>query len=316
MRFFYLCNWTGHSGGIKVLYDHVHLLNELGAEAYLASYGPFERCTWFDNSEKTVPAISGLLEEVTPEDLVVLPEFCMWDEELKDCPCRQIVFVQNPDLITGSLHRPRYENVMVPSSPLIPWIREKTDYNGPFLSILGFLESELICAPRIPKKDNARFLIVERPDKHNGEPMRVCDALRREGLDITYVDKMIPRVEFVELFKQHDVYLHLSYNEGFPVSIMEAFGAGCMVIGFAGRGGLEFMVHGENCLIAAEGDWESVVQTVLNIPSMDQETWDRMVRNGRKTTVAYPRSRTKQQMAEVYTQLAGGFERAFPHAGR
>jgi hypothetical protein len=42
--------------------------------------------------------------------------------------------------------------------------------------------------------------------------------------------------------------------EGFGLFALEAMASGCLVVGFAGGGGLDFMRNGENCLLAPDGD--------------------------------------------------------------
>jgi hypothetical protein len=43
-------------------------------------------------------------------------------------------------------------------------------------------------------------------------------------------------------------------SEGFGLFALEAMASGCLVVGFAGGGGLDFMRNGENCLLAPDGD--------------------------------------------------------------
>src|SRR5258708_39406932 len=50
------------------------------------------------------------------------------------------------------------------------------------------------------------------------------------------------------------VFLASGYPEGFGLPPLEALACGCLVVGFAGRGGREYLRHGENCLLAAEGE--------------------------------------------------------------
>ncbi|MCB9899598.1 MAG: glycosyltransferase [Planctomycetes bacterium] len=303
MRIFHLCNWTGESGGIKTLYDHVRLLRRAGYDAALASYGAFARCDWFEHDARAVPGRSELLELVRPDDLVVLPDFCMRDRELAEARCRQVVLVQNPDLMTGPADDPRYEALLVTSEPLVGWVRAEKGCTGPLHLVPGFLERELVLEPRRGVPASPRCLLVDRVDKHRGEPARARDALRSAGLPVHVLDERMPRTRFVRHFAEADVYLHLSYREGFPVSILEAFGAGCVVVGFSGRGGLHFMRPGENCLVVDDGDWRAATDAVAELLRAPPARWDALRRSARATALAHDEASSERALLAAFAAL-------------
>ncbi|MBI4879193.1 MAG: glycosyltransferase [Planctomycetes bacterium] len=301
---YYLCCWTGESGGIKVLYDHVRLLRTLGVAAHLASYGAFERAGWFAHDPRDVPGCSDLLRRLLPEDVVVLPEFCMRDRELAGARCRQLVLVQNTKLVTGALDDLRYEGLIASSRPLAAWVRERGRPGGPVHLVPGMLEEEWIFPSRAPPAGRLRVLVIDRLDKHQGEPERVyAELLRHERLAVTYVRPRMPRDAFVQLFRHHDVYVHLGYPEGFPVSVLEAFGAGCLVVGFAGLGGLEFMRGGKNCFLVADGDWEAAARRVLALETMPRAAWAAMLAAARRTARRCGEARTRRGLARLARAL-------------
>lgn len=303
VRIFYLCNWTGESGGIKTLYDHVRLLRRNGYDAALASYGAFRRCGWFEHDEREVPAVSDLLETLRPDDLVVLPDFCMRDGELAAADCRQVVLVQNPDLMTGSADEARYRAVFVTSVPLVPWVRDEIGYSGALRLVPGFLERELVRPTRTDIPARPRLLLVDRLDKNRGEPAQARQALRARGRDVLLLDERMPRERFVRHFAETDVYLHLSYREGFPVSILEAFGAGCVVIGFAGRGGLHFMRDGENCRVVPDGDWRAAIASLDELLDSPAAVWQRLRDAARRTALLHDEHRCEHALLDAFATL-------------
>jgi hypothetical protein len=207
-------------------------------------------------------------------------------------------------MMTGSIHDPRYESVIVPSNGLVDWIRESTGYLGTIRVVPGSLEQEFVRSPRRFTRSRPKVLIVDRLDKHRGEPARVRDALDAQGIDVTFVSEHVPRMEFVQRFVDHDFYLHLSYREGFPISILEAFGAGCLVIGFSGRGGLEFMVDGENCFVIPDGDWQAVVDRVTALGTSDADELDKVLSCGRETALRYPESKMIEGLAQCFVGVS------------
>jgi len=314
MRILYLCNWTGESGGIEVLYDHVRLLRRLGFDARLASYGAFRRCTWFEHDPAETPALPRFLDELTPDDCLVLPEICMWDRELAHVRCRLVVLVQNPDLMTGPAGDPRYAAMLVPSGPLLPWLRDEKGYAGPLHLVPGFLDSRwqvyVPARARRPSPRETRFLVIDRPDKNHGEPELVRAELERLNRRVTYVSERMPRRAFVRLFHEHDVYLHLSYREGFPISFLEAFAAGCLVVGFDGRGGREFLRDGWNARLVPDRDWRAALQRALASDALDDTGWRAYVDNGRATAASYPEAQTSAALERAFGGILAARVRA------
>jgi glycosyltransferase involved in cell wall biosynthesis len=291
MRVFYVCNWNGQSGGIKVIYDHLQSLRRLGIDAYLGSYGEFQRCDWFAHDPDEIPSVSHLLEQVGPLDLVVAVEVALADPELEELPCPLVAFVQNPDLMRGQPDPARHLTVIVPSEPLVGWIREGWGYAGTMHVVPGFIEAEYLTPLRAQKPERPRHLVIDRPGKNKGEAAKAARALEEAGLAVSKPDRYVTRDEFVALFRENDVYLHLSYREGFPVSILEAFASSALVVGFAGTGGLQFM-H--------DGDWEAVVERVLALQAMEPAAWSRMLSRAHETASSWTRERMENELREAY----------------
>ena len=303
MRILYLCNWTGESGGIKTLYDHVRLLRRNGYDAALSSYGSFERCRWFEHDEREAPGLPDLLARVRPDDVIVLPDFCMRDPELARLACRQVVLVQNPDLMTGPADETRYAALFVTGRPLVRWVRDEKGWDGPLRLVPGFLERRLVLAPRRGSPVRPRVLLVDRLDKHRGEPLAAHAELLAAGHAVRLVDERMPRARFVRHFAESDVYLHLSYREGFPVSILEAFGAGCVVIGFSGRGGLHFMRDGANCRVVPDGDWRAAVGALDDLLIAAPERWDALRAAARATALAHDEAGAEHALLAAWRSL-------------
>jgi glycosyltransferase involved in cell wall biosynthesis len=50
------------------------------------------------------------------------------------------------------------------------------------------------------------------------------------------------------------VFLATGFPEGLARPPLEAMASGCIVVGFSGRGSLEYMINGENCYLAEDYD--------------------------------------------------------------
>ncbi|MFK7740599.1 MAG: glycosyltransferase [Planctomycetota bacterium] len=306
----YLCMWTGTSGGIQVIYEHVRILRGLGIDARLGAHGPFRRCTWFRNDPVSTPAIDDCLAKLTAQDVLVVPELCIGAPELADVPGRRIAFVQNTSLLTSPLAG--YESVLVPSAAIEPTLRQASRYQGDVHVVPSFLHSEFLFPSRAFTQRRPRVLLIDRPNKHAGEPREVQSHLHdrcRLDVEVTYVDQSLPRDAFTALFRNHDFYLHLSHPEGLPISILEAFGAGCLVIGFAGIGGLEFMVDGDNCFIVADGNVPATIDALAHALRQPCETLNAMLYRARRTAATFDEARTTAALARAFGRWTLGAAR-------
>jgi len=57
-----------------------------------------------------------------------------------------------------------------------------------------------------------------------------------------------------KLYNQSKLFLHTSHWEGWGLPVMEAMACGAAVVAATNRGVAEFLIHGENALLAAPGD--------------------------------------------------------------
>lgn len=302
-RVVYLCPWHGASGGIQVLYEHVRLLRRAGVQAMLGAPGAFRRCSWFANDPVETPAIANCLAGLTDADILVVPEIAVGAAELDGLPGRRLAFVQNPGLLRGSLRG--YAGVVVPTPVLVPWLQRRAGQAPPVAVVPGFLHEELLRPFRRFTRQRPRVLIVDRPDKHRGEPAEARAQLVRRGMAVTCVDRPLSRREFTALFASHDVYLHLSYPEGFPISILEAFGAGCLVIGFAGCGGLEFMHNAVNCCVVPDGCVAEVVERLELVLRAPRTGLDAMLASAWATAHRYGESSAAAALARILPNEGG-----------
>jgi glycosyltransferase involved in cell wall biosynthesis len=251
---------------------------------------------------------------VRESDVVVVPEICAWDEEVRAAPARKLVFVQNPDVLAAPLEETERDGVAVSSRPVASWLRGEFGYRGQIHFLPGFLEARYLRARRRSQRREPRLLLVDRPSKHNGEPRLVLDWLRRRGLDPTYISDPMARDAFVSLFREHDAYLHLSYREGFPTPVIEAFGSGCLVLGFAGRGGAEFMRDRENSWLFGDGDWLAVAGAAARLRELPAVEWNGLLEAAHRTACHYSEERLERALEATFRPLVGAHESVPPAA--
>ncbi len=288
MTVYYLCNWDSLSGGIRVLYDHVRTLRRAGVEASLGATGTFLRCVWFDHEEAEIPGVDHVFDKLRPGDRLVVPELLLADPSLRHAPAGLLAFVQNLSLVPSDVDWSRFELVLTASGPLRDALLPSIADRVPVVAVPHFLAADLVLPLRtwFPAA-RPKALINPRCGKHRNEPYLAARLLEDSGLEVTVADRPMHRNDFVRLFRDHALYLHLSYPEGFPGPVAEAFGAGCLVAGFTGLGGLEFMHDEDNCLTAEDGDWRRVVRHARSVLTRPAAELSALIASARETILRY-----------------------------
>ena len=89
MKIIYLCPAIDIPiGGIKVIYKHVDILNQIGYDAYVYHDVNMFRCTWFRNTTRIVYYL-----DINDHDIIVVPETMA--HLIFRFKCKKIIFNQN-----------------------------------------------------------------------------------------------------------------------------------------------------------------------------------------------------------------------------
>lgn len=236
---YYLCpDYAVPSGGIKVIYRHVDLLNDAGRPAAVLHHSDGFRCNWFENRTRVVgaPAV-----ELGKRDVLVVPE--VYGPFLAQLPggTRRVIFNQNGYLTfehLGNGQVPAYggfEAAMTVSEDSAELLR----FAFPGLSV-----------DVIP---NSIDPILFRSE--DGLPVRRLALMPRKrpadaGLILRLLGERIPGWEVTPIegrsegetaaaLRAAPVFLALGFREGFGLPAAEAMASGCFVVGFPGFGGRE-----------------------------------------------------------------------------
>lgn len=91
-----------------------------------------------------------------------------------------------------------------------------------------------------------------------------------------------PQDELPKLYREADIHLFTSWYEGFGMPPLEAMASGVAVVATDFGGGAEYLVPGENALVADPGDFDSLAAGVAYLLE-DDEARAYLSREGRKT---------------------------------
>lgn len=289
-------------GGIKVIYQHCLLLQELGFDAYPVLMGTYKGNFFgYDFEYKNY---SDVIASIQSEDIVVATEFAPYEGLLFE-KARKILFLQNWIGLRRRLHDKDkaksykdigYDEVITCSDYCSHYVFEnmgihaKTITNGIDLHQFQPLPS---------KRVSGRILAMSRKNPKDLE--KIIQLLQNTPYEIKVVDRLTQE-ELIKEYQKADIFLATGYPEGFSLPPIEAMACGCVVVGFTGGGGNEFMVDKQTALVAEDGDCEVVANKLIYL--LDNPKLKETIREqGYLKSQEYSLDNTKSNLNVFYTNL-------------
>lgn len=269
---YFICpDYDVPSGGIRVIYRFVDILNSAGISAAVVHRSRKFRCTWFENETIVLGAKDVRFQK---GDLLVIPEWY-----------RQLI----PLIAVGVPHMIFNQNAYEMFSE-VPYERGKS---------AGVMSADTIGIVGI-SEDNLRYLKLCFPDKRIDAIRLSIDTELFQPTAKTKVIAYMPRKRLKELnqilhiLEQRNsldgwellpiigvsekevarrlggaaIFLALNAREGIAVPGLEALASGCVVVGFHGGSGEEYMTR-DVAVPIADGE---IVSFVLALES-EMERW-------------------------------------------
>ncbi len=268
--YFYCYDLNIPSGGIRVLYKHVDVLNKNGFPAFILHQNPGFRCTWFENVTQVTNAVE---TRITPNDYLVIPEEIFAEISKLAGGIRKIVFNQNCYYTFShgySLDKTEkiisYQDKEVIAALVVSDdSRRYLSYAFPELKVIKIHNS---IDPQLFSYNEARKpLISFMPRKHLDDALQVINILKyRDAFGefeiMPIADKT--ETEVAQILRDSLIFLSFGYPEGFSLPPAEAMACGCIVIGYHGMGGLEFFKP-EFSYPVTNGDIITFAQTIEKV---------------------------------------------------
>lgn len=309
---YYFCpDYPPPSGGTMTLYRHVHQLNRLGCVAKIIHHHKGFKLSWHGYE---VPILS--LEELpqfTKNDVVVISEgSCSLMKKSKEWQCSIVIIALNWWYIYQALPPDEDWNhfgitrVITPSpktKDFVEWsMNIKTDV------IYNYIDTKKYQYILENKKLKISYMSRKSP---NGDILwhilRNKETLKKyEWCRLADYNEAV----YAKHLNESKIYLATTSHEGANVSVLEAMSAGCIVIGFAGFGGLDYMVgegENQNCILIEDENifkLGKAVEIVANELENDSTKFQRMVNNGIKTAQQFNDSdREAESLKHYFEQL-------------
>ena len=267
-RICYFCpDYPQPSGGAKTLYRHVHRLLQAGGDATIVHQKHDFHLDWH-----AYPAPVIWLEDrpqFGPDDILVFPEV------MADM-IRQTKGFAGQRAVISLSWQPSYARLqpgerwqdygithVITTSPAIrrhlTWCMEIE------VSLVPEFIDPTLYAYRPAEKAN-RIAYLTRKDA-SGEWLRGVLS-RRDSALAEYEWTPLRNLDestYARHLRQSSVYLATTLQEGMHISVLEAMACGCLVIGYSGIGGADYMVGegpNQNCLLVENGNLLLLGQTL------------------------------------------------------
>ena len=257
------------SGGVKVIYKHVEVLNSLGVESYVwIPASPGFDCNWFDQKAPLIPT-----HNLNPEsDFLIIPE--IWASSyvslLKGMGFKVGIFVQNCYLTHVNLNLDNKNAIWEAYAAADLILSISLDTSRYLVEILGVPQSKIVLQRYHVDRSlfysrNKDPVITFMPRKMKDHSARIVSAIDRmlpPGWSLLPLDQLSER-QVASALSRSILFLAFSEFEGLPVPPVEAALSGNIVIGYHGQGGREYWKC-PNFIEIEQGDIQGFVFEALD----------------------------------------------------
>jgi glycosyltransferase involved in cell wall biosynthesis len=283
------------SGGIKILYRHVDVLNRNGIDAALLHQNTGFRCSWFEN-ETRIAYLDKV--QLSAADFLVIPEIygpnilAMGNMPMIGRKVRKVIFNQNcrytflgqtldaiqkPDFAMAYSHRDEFAGAMVVSEDS----KQYLEYVFPGLDVWRIHNA--INVEQFAFSDRKKRQICFMPRKNADDALQVLAILKLHGvLDSFEIVAIENKNEagVADIMKESMLFLSFGYPEGCPLPPAEAMASGCVVVGYDGFGGREYFDERFSYPVPV-GDITGYVDTVEKLIKLYSENPDDLKEKGK-----------------------------------
>lgn len=292
-------------GGVKVFYQHVKSLRELGFKADVIAMGKFDGNIYYPDIKALNIRDTGF--DLKENDVVLATEFCPYDA-LKFRNAIKIMFAQSwiflhsrldPTDREKSYRELGYDYVISCSDYITRTIKAINDEDC--VTITNAIDDTVFYPDPVLREKNT-VLCLPRKNARDIETIRKIVERKNPAVRFHYADGL-DEAGIAEAFRRADLFLASGYPEGFALPSIEAMFSGAVVVGFAGRGGREFMIDGVTALVSEDGDCISVSENLIQLLSDDKKKEELRAKARQVVQESYKIDHLKTRLKAFYDAL-------------
>lgn len=299
------------AGGVKVIFQHVQGLRELGYDAYVGHPVDGYQPDWFEADIPIIYYLKGL--EVFADDVFVVPETGYHTmRQLRGIKGRKVMFCQNWYGVPYGLGDARHwrefgiKTVLTCSNAVANCVREAFRIQDVH-PVTCPIDHEVFLP--LEKKRQIAYMPRKRPGDF--QQILLNFELLAPHCDWSWapIDNM-PQQEVAKTLGESSVFLSLSRREGLGLPPLEAMASGCLVAGFHGIGGLEY-ARADNGLWCNEEDFLGCAKKLLTACEMfddDADSAKEIVNNGAKTASNFNYALMKEDLDRFWSRFIGNLK--------
>jgi len=264
-------------GGIGVLYDHVAVLRENGFDAFIVHGVEGFR---YPFASRDIPVLNGGGNfRVLKTDIIVVPEdYAKVIRACRNLRCRKVLFCQNHFYVFRGISLGEtwsefgFTAYLCTSSRISEAMKRWFGVNATV--VRPKVDAVYVTNGSKPLDVPIRLACMPRKGaKH----LRLVQGLlaadgfsRKTGLVWQEIDGL-PKEQVAAHLQNAHVYVSTSAGEGLGLPPLEAMAAGCLVVGFAGGGGLDYASPANGVWVRDEDPWglaDALEQTVAGLSDL------------------------------------------------
>jgi glycosyltransferase involved in cell wall biosynthesis len=306
-------DWDFPSGGVRKLYRHVDVLRGHGLNAYIEHQTSGFGCSWFEHDTAIIdPTYSWPPRAV---DMLVVPEQLSWQMVKKTPGIPKIVFNQgayltfkdmtdefnvlpytHPDFLATIVVSEDSRSYLKYAFPHHPLHRIHNSINPQHFNFEPRKKPQIAYMPRKNIGDVTQVLLL----------LKCRDAL--EGFERMKIDKMNEE-QVGAVLRESMIFLSLSGQEGMSMPPLEAMACGCIVVGYDGLGGREFLTP-EHGFPVRQGDVQAFARTLESILAELREEPATLLEKARRASEFVARTYSPEQEER---DIVDGWEKILAH---
>lgn len=293
------------SGGVRRIYRHVELLNKHGFRAFVLHASPSFKLDWFSSDAPVCYRDRGVT--FSPSDVLVIPEVMtklMRDTQREEIT--RIAIALNWAFVFGALPLGSDWRTYGISKAIAGSL-----YEQQFLKSTMQIEAPVVTAgidcdsfhPDETKVLQIAYMPVQRSMAREILGAFKAKYKRHSDVLLEPMENKTHR-EVASILSRSSIFLAATFPQGIGRPVLEAMASGCIVVGFAGRGGAECMQHLDNSYVAEDGDVLSAVDLLNDaLESIRSGTAIAMRRAARETALRYSLDAEEASVIEIWTEL-------------